>query len=139
MPLPPRSDTTTQGIRVTASAFYQPEESNPEESQFMFKYHIQLSNEGVLPAKLLSRHWIIIDAEGERREVKGLGVVGEHPTLRPNEDYKYTSSVPLPTTWGTMEGSYEMERPDGTTFQVKIGRFYLAIPVATPASASTTA
>jgi ApaG protein len=134
MPLPPRSVSTTQGIRVTASAFYVPEESNPEEGQYKFGYLIHLANEGTQPAKLLSRHWIIIDAEGERREVKGLGVVGEHPSLKPGEEFKYTSTVPLPTNWGTMEGTYEMERPDGTTFQAKISRFYLAIPAPMPAS-----
>lgn len=139
MPLPPRSVSTTEGLRVTASAFYLPEESNPDESQFMFGYLIHLANEGTQTAKLLSRHWIIIDAEGEKREVKGLGVVGEHPTIEPGAEYKYTSAVPLPTPWGTMEGSYEMERPDGTTFQAKIARFYLAMPLAAPASASSNA
>jgi len=134
MPVPPRSTAITQGLRVTASAFYLPEESNPEESQYSFGYLIKLSNEGDQPAKLLSRHWIIIDAEGERREVKGMGVRGENPTLAPGEDYQYNSAVPLPTPWGTMEGTYEMERPDGSTFQATISRFYLAVPAPTPAS-----
>ena len=76
-------------------------------------------------AQLLTRHWIIIDAEGNQEEVRGPGVVGQTPTLAPGEGFKYTSYCPLPTPWGTMEGSYRMQRPSGEVFDAKIARFYL--------------
>ena len=126
MPTPALSDTTTQGIRVGATAFYLPEESIPEERRYMFGYRIVICNEGSVAAKLRSRHWVIIDANGNLEEVKGEGVVGEQPRLMPGAGFKYTSYCPLHTTWGTMEGTYQFETDEGEMFEVKIGRFYLA-------------
>jgi len=120
------SDITTQGIRVGAAAFYLAEESDPAENQFVFGYNIVIANEGEAPAKLLSRHWIIIDASGRREEVQGPGVIGQTPRLEPGQAFKYQSFCPLKTNWGTMEGTYTMQRDDGEEFTVEIGRFYLA-------------
>ena len=125
-PTPPLSDTTTNGIRVGATAFYLPEESSPHEKRFLFGYRIVIVNEGKLTATLRTRHWIIIDANGTVEEVKGEGVVGQKPRLGPGEGFKYTSYCPLTTEWGTMEGDYEFHTDTGETFRVKIGRFYLA-------------
>jgi ApaG protein len=121
----PNSDTVTEGIRVQAAARYVPEQSDPEHERFTFAYRIVISNEGSQQAKLVSRHWMIIDAEGHREEVRGPGVVGEFPDLAPTERFEYTSGCPLTTSWGTMEGKYLMEREDGTTFDAAIGRFFL--------------
>lgn len=128
MPTPEMSDCTTEGVRVGAAAFYMPDESDPHMQRYLFGYRIVIANNGELPAKLLSRHWIILDANGRREEVNGPGVVGETPALAPGQAFEYTSYCPLPTPWGTMEGTYTMQRPDGTLFEAKIGRFYLAMP-----------
>lgn len=133
MPTPEMSDTTTEGIRVGATAFYLPEESNPDASQYRFGYRILIVNEGDEPAQLVSRHWIIVDGEGHREDVRGPGVVGQTPLLKPGDGFKYTSYCPLETPWGTMEGTYQMVRPDGRKFEAKIGRFYLHVPSRTPA------
>jgi ApaG protein len=127
MPTPHLSDITTDGIRVGATAFYLPQESNTDQRHFMYGYRIVIANEGSRPATLRTRHWVIIDAAGQSREVKGEGVVGEQPRLAPGAAFKYTSYCPLATEWGTMEGSYQFERDDGELFNVKIGRFYLTI------------
>ena len=125
MSTPELSDTLTDGIRVGASAYYIPDQSDPDRQQFSFGYNIVIVNSGAEPAQLISRHWIIIDAHGRREEVKGPGVVGQTPRLQPGEGFKYTSYCPLKTRWGTMEGTYTMRRDNGETFQVQIGRFYL--------------
>jgi ApaG protein len=127
MATPEWSETSTQGIRVKAGAFYRAQESNPEDNKFVFGYRITIHNEGDQPAKLLSRHWVIIDSEGHREDVRGPGVIGQTPTLEPGNDFEYTSFCPLRTDWGTMEGSYQMQRPDGSNFDVAIGRFYLRL------------
>ncbi len=121
----PDSDTVTEGIRVRAAARFVAEQSDPERSQYLFAYRIVISNEGSKRAKLLSRHWIIIDADNQREEVKGPGVVGETPDLAPGENFEYESACPLTTSWGTMEGSYRMQREDGATFEARIDRFFL--------------
>ena len=120
------SDCITEGVRVGARAFYLPAESAPEEKRYLFGYRIVIVNEGDRQARLLSRHWVIIDAHGKQEEVRGPGVVGQTPLLLPGQGFKYTSYCPLETTWGTMEGSYEMERDDGSRFRAIIKRFYLA-------------
>ena len=107
------SDVATEGIRVRAAAQFDPDESDPDRSQYVFTYRIRLSNEGDEPAQLESRHWIIVDGNGDRHEVRGPGVVGQFPDLAPGETFEYTSRCPLTTSWGTMEGSYRMRRPDG--------------------------
>jgi|SRR5688572_22586653 len=134
MATPEMSDATTQGIRVGAAAFYLPHESDPDEDRYAFGYTIVISNEGDRPAKLIDRHWLIIDADGTRNEVRGPGVVGEQPRLEPGQAFKYQSFCPLKTPWGTMEGSYRMQRDDGETFSATIARFYLRLPVREPAA-----
>ena len=137
MATPDFSDTVTEGVRVGATAQYLPEQSDPDARQFLFGYTIVIANQGDAPVQLLSRHWVIIDAEGRREEVRGPGVVGETPRLEPGQAFKYQSFCPLRTPWGTMEGTYQMKRDDGSTFDAQIGRFYLRIPAAgAPAQAT---
>ena len=136
MPTPDMSDTTTQGVRVGATAFYLADQSDPDENKYLFGYNIVVSNEGEAPAQLISRHWVIIDGEGRREEVKGPGVVGQTPRLEPGQAFKYQSFCPLKTTWGTMEGSYTFQRDDGSTFEAAIGRFYLRLPSREPATST---
>jgi ApaG protein len=124
-----QSDTVTEGIRVRAAAQYIPERSNPETNTFFFSYRISITNEGTKQARLLTRHWIIINAEGDREDVRGPGVIGQTPVLGPGESFEYTSFCPLNTEWGTMEGTYRMEREGGKRFDVHIGRFYLTTTV----------
>lgn len=140
------SDTTTDGIRVHAAAELQPQESLPPEflgsaggSKHVFRYRITMQNVGTVTARLLSRHWIIVDGNGGREEVRGRGVVGKFPQLAPGESYSYSSFCPIETVWGTMEGSFAFEREDGTRFQAKVGRFFLvpgapALPIESPSS-----
>ncbi len=127
MPTPALSDITTEGIRVGATAFYLPQESEPEKKRYVFGYRVVIVNDGSRTATLRTRRWKIIDAKGNVEEVRGEGVVGEQPRLAPGAAFKYTSYCPLPTEWGTMEGSYQFERENGEKFEAKIGRFYLAV------------
>ena len=122
----PDSDTLTEGIRVRAAAEFLSAESSPDHDHYVFAYHITITNEGDQPARLLRRHWVILDAINGRQEVEGPGVVGETPRLEPGDSFEYTSACPLTTTWGTMEGSYSMERDDGAAFEVQVGRFFLS-------------
>ena len=119
------SDTVTEGIRIQVFPEYIPEQSSPELNRFVFGYRIIITNQGERWAKLLSRHWVIINAEGGQSEVEGPGVVGFTPELYSGESFEYSSSTPLDTNWGTMEGSFGMTREDGEKFDAKIGRFYL--------------
>jgi ApaG protein len=121
------SDTTTNGIRVQVSTQYLPERSAPPK-QFLFAYHIRISNVGTETAQLVSRHWVITNTEGEEREVRGPGVVGETPVLEPGASFDYTSFCDLDTKVGTMHGSYTMVTPDGNTFDARIAPFTLAVP-----------
>ncbi|MDL1892821.1 Co2+/Mg2+ efflux protein ApaG [Sphingobacteriales bacterium CHB3] len=120
------SDTTTEGIRVRAIATYLADQSQPSENKFVFAYRVFISNEGTKPARLISRHWVIINGNGDREDVEGPGVVGKYPRLAPGDVFEYTSFCPLDTEWGTMEGTYRMQSEDGSEFDVVIGRFYLA-------------
>lgn len=122
------SVTTTNGIRVQVICQYLPERSSPRQNQFLFAYTITISNTGDETAQLLSRHWIITDAEGEVQEVRGAGVVGEQPVLEPGMAFEYTSYCPLKTNVGTMQGTYTMVRPDGEMFEAQIAPFTLAVP-----------
>ncbi len=119
------SNTVTQGIRIQVFPDYIPEQSSPELNRFTFSYKVLISNEGTEKAKLLSRHWVIINAEGDLDKTDGPGVVGYTPEMEPGETFEYSSFCPLNTSWGTMEGSYTMMRPNGEKFEAKIGRFYL--------------
>ena len=124
------SDTTTNGIRVQVSSQFLPDRSSPKEEQYVFAYHITITNVGTDAAQLISRHWIITNADGETEEVQGPGVVGEQPVLKPGEHFEYTSFCPLKTNVGTMHGSYTMVSPDGEPFQARISPFTLAVPYA---------
>lgn len=121
------SEATTEGIRVRAVAAYIPGQSDPARSQFVFAYKITIANEGLKRARLLSRHWVIINGNGDREDVEGPGVIGKTPMLAHGDVFEYTSFCPLNTEWGTMEGTYHMQRDDGTLFDVVIRRFYLAM------------
>ncbi len=122
------SETTTEGIRVEVYPEFIPEQSIPSESKYVFAYKVVITNEGDTRAKLLSRHWIIINADGDREDVEGPGVVGYTPELEPGESFEYTSFCPLNTNWGTMEGSFRMVRDSGEQFNAAIARFYLFDP-----------
>lgn len=123
---PLMSDVTTSGIRVGANAFYLPDESTPENREFVFGYRIVILNDSDRTVTLLTRHWDLIDGEGELRVVEGEGVVGQKPRLGPGEAFKYHSFAVLPTPWGTMEGRYTFRSEDnGPNFDADIGRFYL--------------
>lgn len=124
------SDTVTRGIRVQVRSVYVPERSLPQQRQYFFAYHIRIANEGTETAQLLSRHWIITDANGDVQEVRGPGVVGETPVLAPGQAFEYTSFCPLPTSVGTMQGSYTMETDAGERFEADIAPFTLAMPYA---------
>ena len=120
----PNSSTVTRGIRIEAAAQYLSSESDPDQNRYLFVYRIRMINEGTRRAKLLSRHWIILDAHNRREDVEGEGVVGKQPDLGPGETFEYTSYCPLRRKWGTMEGSYTFD-DEGVTFDVTVGRFFL--------------
>ncbi|MFP5246923.1 MAG: Co2+/Mg2+ efflux protein ApaG [Thermoanaerobaculia bacterium] len=120
------SDTTTRGIRIEVESEYLADRS--ERDTYYFAYHVRISNVGREPAQLLSREWIITDADGNVERVQGPGVVGEFPLLHPGEAFEYTSFCPLPTAMGTMHGSYTMRIAGGETFDAEISPFTLAVP-----------
>jgi len=122
------SDTTTQGIRVQVESFYDEERSSPDEGYYFFAYQVRISNVGHETAQLISREWIITDAQGREQRVQGPGVVGEQPVLSPGETFEYTSFCPLPTPVGTMHGSYQMVTRAGDRFDAAIAPFSLATP-----------
>jgi ApaG protein len=128
------SSAVTHEIRVEAFPFYVPEQSTPEKREYLFSYRIVITNEGSRTVRLLSRHWVIINAEGTEREVRGPGVVGKRPLLRPGGQFEYVSFCPLDTEWGTMEGEYEMKSESGEVFLVSVARFFLTTtaPVMAP-------
>jgi ApaG protein len=115
-------------IEVKPVPQFIPEQSDPDESRFVFAYTITIRNLGELPAQLIARHWVITDANNEVQEVRGLGVVGNQPLLKPGESFEYSSGCSLATPVGTMKGSYQMVGEDGTRFEAEIPEFVLAIP-----------
>ena len=122
-----KSEALTQGIRVKVQSQYVPERSSPEANQWFYAYTVQISNEGPEVVKLVSRHWIITDADGQIQEVRGEGVVGEQPVLAPGESFQYTSACPLNTSFGTMHGSYQMVKQNGGDFEAEIAPFSLSM------------
>ncbi|MBL8994802.1 MAG: Co2+/Mg2+ efflux protein ApaG [Spirochaetia bacterium] len=120
------SEATTHSIRVRVWSTFLEDYSAPEENRYLFSYRVRISNEGDEAVTLLNRHWIIIDSEGDRKDVKGPGVLGKQPLLGPGEFHEYFSFCNLETDFGTMEGSYEMISQSGETFDAKIDRFFLA-------------
>lgn len=115
-------------IAVTVKSEFLEDQSEPEDLKFMFSYTITISNQGNSPAKLLERHWVITDADGNVQEVHGTGVVGEQPHIQPGESFSYTSGAILPTPVGSMHGTYQMLADDGTAFEASISPFSLRIP-----------
>jgi ApaG protein len=120
--------SATHAIAVAVQSRFLPEQSLPEDGRFVFAYTIRISNTGSVPARLISRHWLITDDNGKVVEVRGEGVVGEQPWLRPGEDFEYTSGAVLETSGGTMQGSYQMLADDGTHFDAQIAPFILSMP-----------
>ena len=119
---------TNYSIKVAAQAFYLEEQSDPEQDRYVFAYMVLIQNQGNVAARLISRHWIITDANNKIEEVRGEGVVGEQPYLRPGEGFQYTSGAILDTAVGSMKGSYQMLADDGVTFKAEIPPFVLSIP-----------
>ncbi len=115
-------------IAVKVETQYIETESRPEDDFYVFAYHITITNKGDISAKLLTRHWIITDSNGSKQEVKGDGVIGKQPLLKPNETFRYTSGTMMETPVGTMEGSYQMLADDGEHFNANIPVFLLALP-----------
>jgi ApaG protein len=113
---------------VTVTPQYLPEQSEPEDHQFVFAYTVRITNNGQYAAQLISRHWIITDGRQQTQEVRGLGVVGQQPLLAPGETFEYTSGCPLPTPVGTMRGTYHCVGENGVPFEVPIAEFVLAMP-----------
>lgn len=125
-----QSCAITQGLRVEVVSEYVPGRSDPGAGDYFFAYQVTISNEGEAPAKLLTRHWTITDADGNEQHIRGPGVVGESPRLMPGERFRYTSACPLPSPVGAMRGSYQMVRDDGRLFDAEIAPFTLAVPYA---------
>ena len=115
-------------IRVEVETSYVDEQSDPSERRFVFSYTITIRNEGDVAARLLTRHWIITDANGKVQEARGDGVVGEQPHLKPGQGFRYSSGAVLETPVGAMQGTYEMIDDDGQRFDAPIRPFRLAMP-----------
>jgi ApaG protein len=115
-------------VTVSSQTQYIPEQSDEESSRFVFAYKITIRNQGSIPAQLVSRHWIITDGRNHVQEVRGLGVVGVQPLIKPGENYEYTSGTAIATPVGTMKGSYQMVAEDGTHFDAEIPEFTLSVP-----------
>jgi ApaG protein len=116
------------GIRVDVETSFVAEQSDPDRSRYVFAYTITIRNEGAVPARLLTRHWIITHANGKVQEVRGDGVVGEQPYLKPGQGFRYSSGATLETPVGVMQGSYQMIAEDGRRFDAPIAPFRLAMP-----------
>jgi len=116
------------GIDIQTQVNYLPEQSDEAGNRFVFSYTITITNLGRAPAKLISRHWVITDAYNHVQEVRGQGVVGEQPLLKPNQSFEYTSGTVLTTQVGTMRGSYQMQADDGAQFDVEVPQFVLSVP-----------
>jgi ApaG protein len=124
------SQATTHGVRVSVRARFIPERSNPGDNEWFFAYTIEIANESDQTVQLLSRHWIITDADGKVEEVHGPGVVGQQPILGPGQKFEYTSACPLITSFGVMQGTYQMVTTDGDHFDITIAPFSLHEPYA---------
>jgi ApaG protein len=115
-------------IRVDVDTSYLEDQSDPKSRRYVFSYTITIRNEGAVPARLLTRHWIITDSNGKVQEVRGEGVVGEQPYLKPGQGFRYSSGAVLETPVGAMQGSYQMVADDGAQFDAPIAAFRLAMP-----------
>ena len=122
------SENPVYAIEVAAATQYLAEQSDEAASRYVFAYTITLRNTGSVAAQLISRHWIITDAQGLVQEVRGLGVVGAQPRLEPGQSFEYTSGAAIATAVGTMKGAYQMVAADGTRFEAPIPEFTLSVP-----------
>ena len=121
-------DASEYAIDIDVATRFLADQSAPEDGRYVFAYTIHIRNRGRMPARLIDRHWVITDANGKTEEVRGEGVVGEQPWLRPGDDFEYTSGAVLETEQGTMRGSYGMLADDGTRFDAPIAPFALSVP-----------
>ena len=124
----PMSSAITDGIRVEVRSDHRPDRSQPRERRWFFTYTVTIRNEGTDPAQLVGRHWLITDGAGRNEEVEGDGVVGRQPRLEPGQSFEYTSFCVLPTSHGSMRGTYRMVRDDGGPFDAEIAPFSLVVP-----------
>ena len=122
------AENTRYEFSVSPKVTFLADQSDPDKNHYVFAYTITVTNTGSVAAQLVSRHWIITDAENRVQEVKGQGVVGKQPVLKPGESFEYTSGTSIPTAVGTMRGSYRMVAEDGLAFDVPITPFTLSIP-----------
>ena len=122
------SEAITNGVKVQVTSRFLEERSNPSVNKFIFAYTVTITNLETAPVQLMSRKWIIKDADGDIETIEGPGVVGEKPVLQPGQSFEYTSYCPLETPFGTMEGHYNMVAADGSRFQARIAPFGLATP-----------
>ncbi|NNE64644.1 MAG: Co2+/Mg2+ efflux protein ApaG [Gammaproteobacteria bacterium] len=122
------TDSQSNTIQVDVETRYIEDQSNPDQNYYVFAYTITIQNKGEQPAQLLTRHWVITDSNHKVQEVRGDGVVGEQPVLKPGEQFVYTSGTMLETSVGTMRGSYQMKADDGSRFDAVIDEFVLSTP-----------
>lgn len=122
------AEGTKYQISINVDTTYLAEQSDPAADRYVFSYTVTIANTGTVAAQLISRHWIIADAENVTQEVKGLGVVGEQPLLQPGESFEYTSGTAMATPVGTMHGNYQMVAEDGVKFDAEIPKFTLSMP-----------
>lgn len=121
-------EETTNGVKVIVEPIYLEDQSSPEDGHYVWAYNVRIENHGDFQVQLINRHWMITDAMGRNQEVRGPGVVGEQPVLKPGDSFEYTSGTPLTTPSGFMGGEYEMETADGGRFEVQIPIFSLDSP-----------
>ncbi len=121
-------ESSVHKIRVDVETGYRDDQSDPRQDRYVFSYTITIRNEGKVPARLLTRHWLITDANGKVQEVRGEGVVGEQPHLKPGQGFRYSSAAVIETPVGAMQGSYQMIGDDGAEFDAPIAPFRLAMP-----------
>lgn len=122
------ADDKRYEITVAPRAAFLAEQSDPAKDQYVFAYTITITNTGTVAAQVVGRHWIITDAQHKVQEVKGVGVVGKQPFLKPGESFEYTSGASIGTAVGTMRGTYQMVAEDGRTFDAEIPSFTLSVP-----------
>ncbi len=127
-PIAPTSTAVTEGVRVVVRSAYVADQSLPRARRYVFAYTVRIVNEGTEAAQLRTRHWIVTDAGGKIEEVRGPGVVGQEPYLKPGEQFEYTSGCVLETPRGEMRGTYQMHRPNGQVFDAVIAPFSLSLP-----------
>jgi ApaG protein len=124
----PVYEARTRDILVRVAPSFMPDQSDPDEGRWFWAYTVEIENHGLETVQIISRHWVITDARNRREDVRGPGVVGEQPTLKPREAFRYSSGCPLTTPSGTMRGEYQMITVEGEGFEVEIPEFSLDLP-----------